>query len=369
MNTILRCTAGRTSLLRYISCLLLLSVVPVTGCSLRGAPQVAQAPIANWKNFPALTSSRDGTLQVGLERTAFSLGLRRAVQERRVAIAIADISDPYQPHFAEINGDEMMYAASLPKIAILFGLFKKIELGELEWSEKIHDLAHAMIRYSSNDAAKQLYYTVGPEFILTQLQARPYLLYDRARGGGLWVGKEYGSAPAWKRDPLHSLSHGASASQVARFYYLLDTGRLVRPDLLRKMKETLAYPGLWHKFVRGLGERCMNATLYRKSGSWEEYHSDSAIVEHMGRRYIAVVLAHDPAARVWLEELIVEIDRLILGNEDHFKDCSPTLQHAADDTPDTFPLFADAPRERDALCSFGPGTARAMLRAVGAHSR
>ncbi len=38
---------------------------------------------------------------------------------------------------------------------------------------------------------------------------------------GLCVGKEYGPAPAYRRDPLNNLSQGATALQTAHFYYLL----------------------------------------------------------------------------------------------------------------------------------------------------
>ena len=70
--------------------------------------------------------------------------------------------------------------------------------------------------------------------------------------GGLWVGKEYGKSPAYQRDPLHNISHGATALQTARFYYLLETGRLVGPKLSREMKRMLGKPGIEHKFVKGL---------------------------------------------------------------------------------------------------------------------
>ena len=41
---------------------------------------------------------------------------------------------------------------------------------------------------------------------------------------GLWVGKPYGKAAAYRRDPVAHLSHGATAFQVARFYFMLDRG-------------------------------------------------------------------------------------------------------------------------------------------------
>ena len=100
-----------------------------------------------------------------------------------------------------------------------------------------------------------------------------------AVNGGVWVGKDYGQTPAWKRDPLHNLSHGATAMQTARFYYLLETKELVSAKLCRKMKQILSRPELRHKFVKGLEAR-PGSRIYRKSGSWKRCHADSAIAEH-----------------------------------------------------------------------------------------
>jgi beta-lactamase class A len=125
------------------------------------------------------------------------------------------------------------------------------------------------------------------------------------------VGKEYSKSGAWKRDPLHNLSHGATALQVARFYYMLQTGQLVSPEHSRQMKDILADPAIKHKFVKGLESKDPDHRIYRKSGTWRQYHSDSAIIEHGGRRYIAVALAKSPLGGKWLSDLIVVMDDLI----------------------------------------------------------
>ncbi len=165
---------------------------------------------------------------------------------------------------------------------------------------------------------------VGKDYLARLLQSARYRLYDPEQNGGLWVGKEYGKAPAWKRDPLSNLSHGATAVQVARFYYLLETGRLVSPEMSREMKEILGEPAIHHKFVKGLEQARPGARIYRKSGTWRTYHADSAIVEHNGRKYIAVALADDPAGGKWLSDLIVALDDLI---------CQTPQAAAASDTP------------------------------------
>jgi beta-lactamase class A len=47
---------------------------------------------------------------------------------------VVDITDPQRPRMAEINGQEMMYAASLPKLAVLLGPVL-IENGEMTLDE------------------------------------------------------------------------------------------------------------------------------------------------------------------------------------------------------------------------------------------
>ena len=262
--------------------------------------------------YPSLRESRDAALQVRLEAALTRLDLDEAVARNALSLSLVDITDLSRPRVASVNGDEMMYAASLPKIAILLGAFARIEAGELEYDEDTRETLERMIRRSSNQAATDMLHRVGMPYLAKLLQSERYRLYDPAHNGGLWVGKEYGKGAAWKRDPLHRLSHGATALQVARFYYLLETGRLVSAEASREMKDILGDPAIHHKFVKGLEASRPDAKIYRKSGSWRNWHADSAIVEHDGRRYIAVALTEDPDGGHVLSELIVALDDIIL---------------------------------------------------------
>ncbi len=76
---------------------------------------------------------------------------------------------------------------------------------------------------------------------------------------------------------------------------MLDGGLLLSADLTRQMKDVLSNPGIHHKFVKGLESRG-EVRLYRKSGTWQQFHSDSALVEGPNRRYVLVGLA-GPARR------------------------------------------------------------------------
>ncbi len=261
--------------------------------------------------FPPLCACSDPMLQQGLESSVDSLGLDEAVQQKCLCIALVDLTNLEAPRMAAINEHEMMYAASLPKIAILLAAFEKEAAGELTLDATDRETLTSMIRNSSNRAATEMMNRIGKEYLADLLQSARYRLYDVNLNGGLWVGKDYGKQPAWKRDPLHNLSHGATALQVARFYYLLETGRLVSPEVSRQMKGMLAQPAIHHKFVQGLQTERPGSAIYRKSGTWQEYHADSAIVEREGRRYVAVALAKNDNGGEWLRRLIVAMDDLI----------------------------------------------------------
>ncbi|MGH8562295.1 MAG: serine hydrolase, partial [Nevskiales bacterium] len=207
----------------------------------------------------------------------------------------------------------MMYAASLPKIAILFGAFQKAYEGRLRLDSGMREQMIDMIRFSSNEAATYVLNKVGRSYLAGLLQSRKYRFYDANLNGGLWVGKAYASGGAYRRDPLHNISHGATAYQVARFYYMMETGRLVSPEYSRQMKEMMGDPGIHHKFVKGLEETHPDARIYRKSGTWREYHADSAIIERAGRRYIAVALAEHPRGGEWMKDLIVAMDNIVFS--------------------------------------------------------
>jgi beta-lactamase class A len=278
---------------------------------------IVAGPVSSHQLPADLAQSCDPKLQKGLQQCLVELKLDKAASHKSLSIVLVDITDPASPRMAYINPNEMMYAASLPKIAILLGAFERVANGQMTLDETTREKLALMIRNSSNQAATEMLNKVGKAWLAALLQSPRYRLYDPQKNGGLWVGKEYSKAGAWKKDPLHHLSHGATAMQVARFYYMLQTGRLVSPELSRQMKTILGDPAINHKFVKGLKSVYPDSRIYRKSGTWHEYHADSAIIEHDGRRYIAVALAKSPHGGEWLSELIVAMDNLVFENAVH----------------------------------------------------
>jgi beta-lactamase class A len=261
--------------------------------------------------YPRLRESIDPVLQKQLEQLIVEKGLHKAVTQERLAIALVDISNPKQPRVAAVNGDVMKYAASLPKIAILLAAFVQIEQGKLELDEALEADMTRMIRHSSNSAATRVLELVGGEELLRILESPRFALYDKRFDGGLWVGKAYAKKGAYRRDPMHRISHGATAMQAARFYYLLETNRLVGPALTLKMKEILSEPAINHKFVKGLAD-WQKIKLYRKSGTWKQFHVDSVLVEYGSYKTIMVGLTEDPRGGQWLEELATPLHNMVV---------------------------------------------------------
>jgi beta-lactamase class A len=253
----------------------------------------------------------DPALQSDLEGVAERLGLSPLAERRDFAVALVVLEDD-DYRLAMINGHEMIYAASLPKIAILFAAMVASQEEGRDIDEALEEDLNRMIRTSCNDCATRAMEWVGREDLLDILQRPDYAFYNPEFSGGIWVGKDYASTPAFRRDPLKGLSHGATAFQVARLYYRLAMGSLVDEAHSRKMLEIMSDPGISHKFVKGLSG-FEDVEMWRKSGSWRNYHADSALVEHPGGRYVLVALVEASRGEQALQALAREVHLLLAG--------------------------------------------------------
>ena len=261
---------------------------------------------------PLLSESGNWQLQQGLEALVDEQKLAAAVRKRELALVLVIVTDPEKPRLAELNGQTMVYAASLPKIAILLGAAVAIDEGRMELNDELKRDLHNMIRFSCNSCATKVLEMVGREELLEILTSPEYKFYDRKKKGGLWVGKDYGPSSAYKRDPLSGLSHGATAFQAARFYYELHKGALVSPEQSAMMLDVLSRPGISHKFVKGL-KAYPELKIYRKSGTWRTYHADSALVRTNGLAYIIVALTHNANGAAWIEQLAAPLHELAVS--------------------------------------------------------
>lgn len=270
-------------------------------------------------------SPPDPSLQKRLESLLRRPAYARLVRQERISVALVDLSQSEDVRYAGWDDQRMRYAASLPKIAILLGAFDRVAGGTLRYTPTLQEKLTAMIRFSSNPAASEVLSLVGFETVSRTLQDPRFRLYDPSRNGGLWVGKGYGSGVGyWRRDPLHNLSHGATAEQVARFFVMAERGLLLSPWVSREILRILSSPGIRHKFVKGLSAY-PSARIYRKSGTWKDWHCDAALVENRGRKYVAVGLVEDPRGGELLARLIRDLDSLI-QDADQFFESSPTTE-------------------------------------------
>ncbi len=264
--------------------------------------------------FPKAEATLTGTAYFPFDRAAFaqyfsadlSARLWQTVSARpdwvqllhrqKMAIGLVDLSVLARPRVAWINGQTLMYAASLPKIGILYAAAQAMEKGQLAESDALMQDMHDMIRYSNNAAATRMIDRLGGlRRVDAALGQSREGFYD-SRAGGIWVGKRYASEGGRDADPLRGMVHTATVEQVCRFYYLLATRQVINEKRSEQMLAALAQPGLYHKFIYTLGSHYPLNRLYRKSGTWKQWHADSVLVwgEQASKRYILVALVEDP---------------------------------------------------------------------------
>jgi beta-lactamase class A len=237
---------------------------------------------------------------------------KNLIRAKKMAVGVVDIKDPYKIRFARVNGNEMMYAASLPKIAILLASEQAFEDGSLEETEEIQEDMKLMIAKSDNAASTRMIDRLGYKKIEEVLTDPRYNLYDEEYGGGLWVGKRYASDGPRYPDPILGLSHSATVSQVCRFYYLMAFGQLVSFERSAEMLDIMVDPKLHHKFVNSIEKIDPDAKLYRKSGTWQNYHSDSILVwGGKWRKYILVALIEDKNGETIIRNLLPQVEEIL----------------------------------------------------------
>jgi beta-lactamase class A len=260
-----------------------------------------------------LSPRQDIALQRELNQLVDARGWGPMVDNGSMAVALVIIrKNSYR--LAMLNGRHMLYAASLPKIAVLFAAMVAAQEGDLVIDEELEEDMHDMIRVSCNPCATRVMARVGREKLLKILQRPEYEFYDDDGHGGLWVGKDYAGRAAYRRDPLHGLSHGATAFQVARIYYHLYRGTLLDKKHTAMMREIMANPGISHKFVKGLS-KYGDLELWRKSGSWRDFHADSVLVQSPAATYILVGLVEGPNGDRQLETMAREAHQLVIRLE------------------------------------------------------
>lgn len=167
---------------------------------------------------PPLINLADRNFQKTLEyRLSQNKTWQKLIREQKMTVGLVDLSDPGHMIFVRINGSEMMYAASLPKVAVLPAAFHCFEYEGLEQTPGIMADLALMIRKSNNQASTRVIETITLQRIQQILMMPQYGFYDQDHGGGLWVGKKYAKTDCRLPDPLKGLSHAATATRCADF--------------------------------------------------------------------------------------------------------------------------------------------------------
>ncbi len=236
---------------------------------------------------------------------------RFGIPEEKRACGLLDLSDL---RLAWIRQDELFYGASVPKICILLAYFHENPRAASRLDPVVRLELGRMIKRSSNEFAAKYSQLVGLEAVQRLQLSERYRLYEAELGGGLWSGKHYGKPAPRRGDPLKNLSHTATIRQCLRFYLMLEQGRLVSPEACRAMKRIFASPLLeFHddNFVAGLRGR--DVRMIRKNGLWEDWHLDTARIEHGRRVYLLAGMVEHPRGREYLAALAAGVGTLLCG--------------------------------------------------------
>ena len=283
----------------------------------------------------------DPDLQSALEAIDQSVGEELGIPPVERAFGVLDLTDL---RVAMVQPDAMFYAASVPKICIVMAYFDTHPEAITNLDPDVERELQLVIKRSDNELAAKYSQLVGLDKIQEMLQSKRYRFYDKDRGG-FWCGKHYGIAEPRMGDPVHDHSHAATVRQCLRYYLMLEQGRLVSAAACAKLKEIFAAPDLeFHndRFVAGLNGR--DVTIIRKSGLWEDWHLDTARIQHGERVYLLAGMVHHPNGGEYLAETAAAVDEALCGPPRRVPPPHQLIMHtsAADFADGTFTNAAPA---------------------------
>ncbi|MBI5866247.1 MAG: C39 family peptidase [Planctomycetes bacterium] len=242
-------------------------------------------------------------------RIADELGI--AAEQR--AFGMIDLPEG---RLACVNGDQMFYGASVPKTIIVFAyLLSNPDVVRDMPTQTLREL-QLVIKRSDNELAAKYSQIVGLDRIQQVIQSPEYRFYNRDAGGGMWCGKHYGIDQPRTGDPLADHSHAATVRQCLRYYLLLEQNRLGGRAVCDRLREIFAAPALeFHDdyFVAGL--KGLATDVIRKSGTWEDWHLDTARVGFGDRVLLLAGMTRHPRGSEYLERMARAAMALTLAPE------------------------------------------------------
>ena len=225
----------------------------------------------------------DPVLTAALEQLIDDSELLSEVHARgELSLVLVDITDPKDLRTAMIHPDWETFTASLSKIAVLLGAVTKVDGDERQWRNVRHR-ANEMIKSSSNQAAISLFEWVGHEAIRDATYA--HHLYHDTRGGIWWVPRS-----SFPQSPKTGQKICATAREVARYFLLMEQGRLNNPRDSEMIKRVLHNSKL--ALLHGGVVREEPATrYYGKPGVLDDAVSEGMLIEGDRVRYIVAVIS------------------------------------------------------------------------------
>lgn len=254
------------------------------------------------------TTPLDPALQAKIEAIDAKLREKYSMTTEQTAVGLLDLQEL---RLAMVHPDRIEYAASVPKIGILLAYFDTHPEAATNLDPMVRHELGLMAKASDNEMAAKYSHELGLKHIQEILNRDGF--YDAKHGGGIWVGKHYGKDKERYGDPIANHSHAATVRQLLRYFLLLEQNKLVSPAASKTMKEIFASPDIPFddiKFVKALQHR-EGVTMYRKWGTWEDWHHDAAVVTGPGRHYILVSLTKHPKGDDYLVDLATEVDDLL----------------------------------------------------------
>src|SRR6267378_3384560 len=203
-------------------------------------------------------SPADPKLQAELETIDTTLRAKYGMTSEQTEVGLLDLNTL---RLAMIHPDREEYAASVPKIGILFAYFQLHPEAATNLNAQTRHELGLMTKASNNDMAAKFSRELGLKQIQAVLNSSHF--YDTNHGGGIWVGKH---------------SHAATVRQLIRFFLMLEQGKLVSPAASKTMRNIFKSPEIPHddiKIVMGLAGR--DVQIIRKWGSWEDWFHDAAV--------------------------------------------------------------------------------------------
>ncbi|MFT3712042.1 MAG: hypothetical protein QM817_30740 [Archangium sp.] len=207
----------------------------------------------------------------------------KALADEQLSLVLVDLTNPHALAAAAVRPDWETFPASLGKIAILLGVVDKAHV--TKQPQQLINLRASMdrmIKASSNEDASALF-AWATHASIVEAVAR-HKLYDEKAGGLWWTP----SAP-WPKSPKGQLRIAATARQVARYFLMMEQGKLVTPDDSRLIKSVFHNAGL-ALFSKGIQKRFGDTEYYGKPGILGKEIAEGMLIESPGARYIVAIV-------------------------------------------------------------------------------